>query len=58
MHPAFPDTPKAVRLSKYTVCGLHNRCPLEAQAFAHWFLVGGAVWGSLGGAALLEEMCH
>lgn len=33
-------------------------CALEAQAFAHWFPVGGAVWGSLLGKALLEEMCH
>lgn len=31
---------------------------LEAQAFAQWFPVGGAVWGSLLHKALLEEMCH
>lgn len=58
MHPASPGHPESWSVLVSILCGLHNRWPLEAQAFAHWFPAGGAVWGSLGGAALLEEMCH
>lgn len=35
--------------------GFNEKCPLKAQTFEY---LAGAVWGSLGDASLLEEVCN
>lgn len=56
----FPQlSPMSSMMLVQPLCGgLDENCPIQAPIFEHLVPSGGAIWGVLHGAALLEKSCH